>query len=325
MADNINFVDGVASVAYAGTVPWHGYGTQLSGLVTAREMLDASHLEYEVEKRQLFAHNVAGMPALSVSDHFATVRTDTDQVLGVVGRRYEVLQNADAFEGFDQIFGEGLAIYETAGALGLGEKVWALAQIPGFIVLPKGDQVKKYLLFVNTHDGSMGARVKLVAERVVCQNTLNIALRERSGFDLSIRHTASAQKKLEDARNLFQGANVIFNDVNEVFQEMAKITMLTENLNAYFNKVFPATLNVESGVYMPPPAREICQELHETGIGSDMARGTLWGAYNAVVEYVDHHKKYGDDPERRFASTMFGGGAQRKLHAFNTALELLDI
>ncbi len=161
-------------------------------------------------------------------------------MLGVVGKRYHVLQNVDAFEGFDTIFGEGLAIYETAGALGRGERVWALAQIPGFITLPKEDQVKKYLLLVNTHDGSMGARVKLVAERVVCENTLNVALRESSGFDLTIRHTASAKQKLEDARNLFQGANSIFNDVNEIFQEMSQRKMLTEDLHALLRACVPA-------------------------------------------------------------------------------------
>jgi len=118
----------VKSLFYHGETPWHGLGTKLDSPATSAEAIEASGLNYTVEKHPLYLQD--GSP---VAHHFATVREDENQILGVVGSKYTILQNKDAFRFFDGIVGVKEAIYETAGALGKGEKVWLLAKLNGVV------------------------------------------------------------------------------------------------------------------------------------------------------------------------------------------------
>ena len=172
MSHNLNQANGKAAMMYVGEVPWHGLGTKLDKPATAAEAIEAAGLNFTVEKWPMRTQR----GSLPVNNHFATVRTDTKEVLGVVGSRYEPIQNKDAFTAFDSLVGEGEAIYHTAGALGKGERIWILAKMPDYIRINGNDIVEKFLLLTNTHDGTSVVRVKLTPIRVVCENTLSIAL-----------------------------------------------------------------------------------------------------------------------------------------------------
>ena len=142
MSHNLNETNGRVSMMYVGEVPWHRLGTKLDRPATAAEAIDAADIGFQVERVPL-----ATEPGrLSVETHFATVRTDTNQVLGVVGSRYVPIQNRDAFTTFDALVGEGEAIYHTAGALGKGERIWILAKLPDYIRVNGNDAVEKFLL-----------------------------------------------------------------------------------------------------------------------------------------------------------------------------------
>ena len=172
MAHNLNEANGKTSMMYVNEVPWHKLGTKLENPATAAEAIQAAGLDFNVVKKTL----TTTAPDLPVVGHYATVRTDNLQVLGVVGSRYEPIQNRDAFTTFDELVGEGEAIYHTAGVLGKGERIWILAKLPDYIRVNGDDLVEKFLLLTNSHDGSGPVRVKLTPIRVVCENTLTVAL-----------------------------------------------------------------------------------------------------------------------------------------------------
>ncbi len=131
MSHNLNFRNQKASMMYVGDVPWHSLGTKLDKLATAAEAIEAAQLDYLVEKHPLFAK--VGNVYLPVPDRFGTVRMDEKKVIGDVGARYTVVQNNEAFTFFDSLVGEGEAIYETAGVLGDGERIWIMAKLPTYI------------------------------------------------------------------------------------------------------------------------------------------------------------------------------------------------
>ena len=179
MSHNLLMQNGQASMFYINEVPWHGLGTRLDKPATAHEAITAARLDWKVVKLPLFA----GSKRIPVTDRFAVVRRTgdliqhTDPVLGVVSHEYTPLQNQQAFQFFDPIVGQNAAIYHTAGALGKGERVWILAQLPGHIRVAGDDITEKYLLLSNSHDGKSSVTIKFTPVRVVCQNTLTLALK----------------------------------------------------------------------------------------------------------------------------------------------------
>jgi hypothetical protein len=172
-----------------GPSPWQNLGIELINPATAREAIVTAGLDYTVVKKPL-KEVVRLNHTADVSDRWATVRTDTGDILGIVGDSYEPIQNRDAFTFFDSLVGTEKAIYETAGTLGRGERIWILAKLPGFIQVHGKDIVNKYLLLSNSHDGSSPIEVKLTPIRVVCNNTLTAAM--KGAGKVQIRHTSNA-------------------------------------------------------------------------------------------------------------------------------------
>lgn len=320
MAHNLNFIDGKASVFYVGDPPWHQLGQRLDNTATSVEAIAAAGLDYTVSKKPLKAV-LRTKKYMDVMDHYATVRTDTGEVLGVVGGRYSPIQNRDAFTFFDSLVGTGEAIYHTAGALGRGERMWILAKLPGYIKVQGEDIVEKFLLLTNSHDGSCLVRAKLTPIRVVCQNTLTAAL---GGLDeeVRIRHTPSAVSKLEQAHKLLGLTNILYDQLKQILGKMANHQLSTANLFAYVSRVIPSP-DDEIPSTRTRHIRDRILELHESGQGADMSRGSLWGAYNAVTEYTDH-MLCSNDPNRRLTSIWFGGGEKLKERAFKLAQQMLN-
>lgn len=157
--------------------PWHGLGRIIMDAPASREALELAGLDWQVESRNIYSGTGALIPG-----YRANVRSTDDAVLGVVSDRYRIVQNEEAFQFTDDLLGEGVT-YETAGSLQGGKKVWMLARLPRKYLIA-GDQVVPYLVIFNSHDGSSGVKVAMTPIRVVCQNTLNLAL---NSYGKSIR------------------------------------------------------------------------------------------------------------------------------------------
>jgi phage/plasmid-like protein (TIGR03299 family) len=197
----------VETMAYVGTVPWHGQGKQVPPTVTAKEMIQAADLDWTVESRP--ARGIKPTVNSRGKEKFSRYelvrvprpnRKEEEVVLGIVSDRYKPLQNSEAFNFFDPIVNRKTATYETAGALGNGERIWVMAQMPGAIKVVLGDECQKYLLLSNSHTGQGSVIVKFTAVRVVCQNTLLMAMQDgQSAF--RVRHSAQMGKRLGACRN----------------------------------------------------------------------------------------------------------------------------
>ena len=318
MSHNLNVVNGKVSMMYVGDTPWHHLGTKLEKPATASEAIAAAELGFHVEKMPL---KIEGLD-IPVHDHYATMRTDTKDILGVVGSRYIPVQNRDAFSTFDALVGEGQAIYHTAGALGKGERIWILAKLPDYIRVRGNDIVEEYLLLTNTHDGSSTVSVKLTPIRVVCENTLSVAL-NGTEQQVRIRHTMQAIEKLNQAHEILGLSNKLFEVVKRYFTDMSDKFLNAVMFNQYVNKVFPPPLFTMRSSYMKDVHEKII-ELFETGVGAELSRGTLWGAYNAVTEYVDHYRLGARSDSMRLKSMWYGSGDGIKKKAFRCAVEMLN-
>lgn len=312
MSHHINVIDGKASMVYVGETPWHNLGTKLDRPATASEAISAAGLGFKVDKI-----GIKTTTDLPVKSHFATVRTDTMDVLGVVGSRYLPIQNKDAFTMFDALVGEGQAIYHTAGALGKGERIWILAKLPDYIRINGDDIVEKYLLLTNTHDGSSTISIKLTPIRVVCENTLSVAIKG-SEQQVKIRHTAQAEERLKQAHEILGLSNRLFEILGKYYSAMSEKMINSAMLNTYINSIFSDSTGFSSQ-YIQKTHEKIL-ELYEAGLGSDLTGGTLWGAYNAVTEYVDHHRLQSKSDSNRIKSIWYGSGEIIKKRAFKTAV-----
>ena len=326
MAHNLNIISGIASMMYVGEVPWHGLGQRLPKLATAAEAIEAAHLDYTVEKRQLFYTDPTGQIPYLAPKRFATVRTDTEDFLGDVGADYTVLQNKDSFSFFDAVVGEGQAIYETAGALGNGEMVWILAKMPGFIEVTKGDLIEKYVLLYNSHDGTGSVRAKISDVRVVCNNTLSMALSTDVRSEARIRHSSSVVERLKQAHEIIGLSNKLHKEVEQQWKRMAQVKMSDAAFKAFVTALLPDNEEAKSNTRRENQ-RSMIYQLHEVGKGAELARGTVWGAYNAVTEYVDHvvSDSYGgrDSMSQKLNSMWFGAGLQLKERAYTAALSVI--
>lgn len=318
MPHNLNVTNGAPSMMYVGETPWHRLGTRLDKPATSEEAIRAAGLDFTVEK----FHLETSPDNLPVGSHFATVRTDTMEVLGVVGSRYEPIQNKDAFTTFDALVGEGEAIYHTAGALGKGERIWLLAKLPDYIRVNGNDIVEKFLLLVNSHDGSGAVRVRLTPIRVVCENTLSLAL-SGAEQEVHIRHTLNAKEKLKEAHEILGLTNKLYEQLDAIFNRMSETKVEHPTLTEYVKTVFPEDSESKDRSWVRK-VHDTVFELAESGKGAETARGTVWGAYNAVTEFVDHYRHTRGDENHRLKSVWFGSGERIKRNAFRIATALLN-
>ena len=203
----------VETMFYTRTAPWHGLGVKVDHALSSEEALVAAGLDWEVVQKELFTGDYRPVPG-----YFANVRDTDNKVLGVVTSRYKIVQNREAFAFTDELLGKGVK-YETAGSLREGKKTWILAKLPKTYRMAE-DKIMPYLVFSNTHDGSAAIKVAMTPIRVVCSNTLNLAL-SRAERIWSCNHTGDMEMKLEDARRtLFMAEDYM----NELSKEADKLT-----------------------------------------------------------------------------------------------------
>ena len=196
MPAGITATDGMM---YTGNAPWHKLGVKLDNPATAAEAIEAAQMEWSVITKPVYARNQAG-GFEEVDGKRAIVRADTQEVFTIMGNGYEPVQNKDAFSFFDAVIGQGEAIYHTAGSLYGGKRIWVMAKLPDDIKITPDDVIQPYILLSNSHDGSTALRMQITPIRVVCANTLSVALGSNGGF--YAKHTRNVMQRAKDAREV---------------------------------------------------------------------------------------------------------------------------
>jgi phage/plasmid-like protein (TIGR03299 family) len=316
---------------------WHGLGQIVGDYPTSAEAISYAGLDYTVEKRPLFTNTLANdlsdldtgiaFPKTEVPNFFATVRNDNNAVLGVVGKDYEVVQNADAFQFFDAIVGGGSGIkYETAGALGKGERIFITAKLPGYIKVGNQDLIEQYLFLTTSHDGFGSITAAFTPTRIVCNNTLNAALRNHSN-GIKIRHTASANDRLKQAHTLMGISHAMAEELEELFNHWTKVR-ITDNQVKKMIQVAMAPnkeviSNLELGLVdkLSTTYTNIVDNAYAYAMGNptqqmETTAGTLFGAYNAITGYYQNVRSF-KDGDAKFKSIMDGTAKQRAQVAFD--------
>lgn len=270
----------VESMVYTREKPWHGLGTKVEEAPTSADALRLAGLDWRVEQK-----NIQLCGGSKVPGYKANVRSTDGKVLGVVSDRYRIVQNADAFEFTDSIIG-GDVRYETAGSLNSGKKIWLLAKLPETEIA--GDKTEPYLCFSNTHDGSGAVRVCMTPIRVVCNNTLNLAL-DSAKRAWSVRHTGSLQSKMHEARTCLRMANTYMGALAEKADRMANTTITRDQLNSILDELFP--VDEHTTEREKQNIKKLRDEYMVCYFAPDLVkfRDTAWGAYNAMSDMITHN------------------------------------
>lgn len=307
---------GKAEMAYAGEKPWHKLGTQVPGLMTTEEALQAAHLDWEVEKVPV----LSSKDLTTVPDAFTVIRKDNNQPLGIVSARYQPISNAEAFRFFDVALGEGQGNIDTIGVLGRGERVWCLAKMPDTFEALPGDPVERYLLCWDSHDGSKSLEVLFTNIRVVCNNTLTAALHSCSN-KVAIKHTSNWEHRLELAHLMLHQSEEYWENMKEIIRLLARSSITRVEVGAFLDAMFPERINKKTGKVMEPEGREAVLRLMEEGRGSDIpgVRGSKWGLFNAYSEYLDHERRVRRGTNR-WERSVFGAGTKEREKALDALL-----
>lgn len=328
MAHNLNFNSRTEKYSFMSVrqKAWHGLGQIIADYPTSAEAITFAGLDFEVAKKPNVHQLPSGISLISDNSYF-TFRTDTEQVLGdKVGRDYQVVQNTEVFSFFDGIVGNETDIrYETAGCLYEGQIVFVTAKLPEYIRVGREDLIEQYLMLTSSHDGSGSINIAFTPVRVVCQNTLNAAL--KSSSCIRIRHTSSASEKLKHAHQMLGLSNRLAEEMGTIYNRWSRVRISDPELKRLVQMAMV-------------PNREVLEKLrkgqddelssHFTNMVDDVMRyafesptqqeittkGTVFGAYNAVTGYFQNVRNY-KDQEAKFKSILSGTAMSRSQSAFN--------
>ena len=343
-------------------LPWSsGIGTDVKDCTTSREVMEKAGLNFSVEKCELYAE----MPfSLYGNNNFeeemgefakdgniyrpcpngyATYRTDKNIPLGVVKSKYEVVQNMDAFNFFDDAIGPGKAVWQYAGMFGYGERIFVAAKLP-ITTTVKGDPVENYLVFSNSHDGSTSINILFTPVRVFCTNCLKAAFHDADSY-IRLRHTRTVQERLqrgsevlrlachyaEDAQQLYESLATITMSDDQVMKYLANVNLTSaeiEALNLYdekngYRKLFARDyLTMERTGISTRKANQIINmfEYYLDGIGQKEIAGNAWGAYNAVTGFYSNVANLSGT--KRMDSLLYGTAGNVMNKALTQAYEL---
>lgn len=316
MAHNINTYIGRQAA-------WHALGTVTNKYQTTAELLADEGFQYDVFKSQLNdgRGNLVDAWGTFRWDHADKLVKDSSKArfLGVVGEDYKVIQHREGFAMMDALMStaDG-AHYETAGVLGNGETVWALADLK-LAINVGDDQTDAYVLFATSHDGSMSHSHRLTTTRVVCQNTLNIAMSAKVKSKLTVRHTKNADVKIAAMHEALASIGSDVKSVGDKLNYLAGRKLMRENMDAILTRLFPKTENNE-GVQRDTTRRTNIVadilKIYELNDGNAFPeqRGSAYNLLNAITNYTDHERSAKGD--QRALSAMFGSGDKLKADAF---------
>ena len=305
----------VETMAYAGEVPWHGLGVKVIDDLTPDQMLVKAGLDWSVDKVPTYIdYNGQKIPT---SDS-ALVRSSDGKILSVVSDDWNPVQNHEAFEFFNDFVMSGNMKMHTAGSLREGKSVWALAKVDEDFEILGGDRVEPYLLFSNPHEYGKSIDIRFTAIRVVCNNTLTLALGSTSDLVVRLNH-----RRVFDGDMVKRTLGVAHNKMStykEAAEFLATKRYTEETLSNYLREIFPS-LSKENKEVMSRPAEQVLSVV-DTQPGADFARGSWWNAFNAVTFTTDHVLGHSNDS--RMQSAWYGQNRQRKITALNKAIEYAE-
>lgn len=322
----------------------------VEGCITSKEVMEKSGLDFTVEKCRIFAEMTPNgkfdrnQPDLLeginskgllknynvVNNAYGIYRTDYNIPLGLVKERYEPVQNVDAFKFFDNAIGANRALWQTAGFFGNGERIFVSAKLPDDIVV-HGDKVDSYLVFTNSHDGSTGVKILFTPIRVVCQNTLNAAIKTSTNY-ISFRHTKNVHSNIDiaseilgicrkqaDALNEYynklfvtrisdKNAIEVFGNVVLTPEEITKIHNTGHTIDEVANHLWFALNDAEISTQKANVLSGMVDYYHK-GIGQAEIIGTGWGVYNAVSGYYSNVDN--NEGQKRMDTLLYGDRANK--------------
>jgi len=323
-------------------IAWHGLGLILDNAPTAKDAIIHGGLDFEIIKEPLKV-DVGKLLTLeeakekkSVSkivdkfgdttyreskimkDRFSTVRIDTNYPLGVVGSRYEVIQNTEMFDFFDAIVESGVATFETAGAINNGGTIFITAKINSTLMVNGKDMLQKYIVLSGSHDGTAGIKITFTTIRVVCNNTLSAAF-QKSKNTITVRHTKNYTQKLQLAQSIMGIADENFERLGGSLEQFTKQKINDDQLVAFIANSLE--LDIDENGKFSTRAKNIVLDVLDynfSNVGGQQmehCKGTLYGAYNAISGYYNNVKSF-KSKEERGVSLLEGNGKKHTDNAF---------
>lgn len=274
----------VETMMYVKNVPWHGLGERVEDALNSKDALRMAGLDWTVDQHKVYVDNKP------VANYKANVRSSDGKVLGIVSDRYKIVQNTEAFEFTDAIIGNGDVDvrYETAGSLANGKKVWMLAKMPNTTIL--GDTVEPYMVFTNTHDGSGAIKVAMTPVRVVCQNTLTLALNNAQRM-WTTKHMGDMESKMHEAQVTLGLAKAYMEEFEEMAETLQQKHISDESLADFMELAFPIPRDknatdrkVNNAEYMRSSFLELYKSIEDV----QKFRRSGWELYNLVSDFTSH-------------------------------------
>jgi phage/plasmid-like protein (TIGR03299 family) len=334
MAHNLSYSNGKYEFAYTGESPWHGLGQRLAAEATKDDIVKAAGLEWVVTPEPIFLADGTPVPT-----HVANRRSDNHEILGVVSNDYRLVQNGEAFDFIDALADSAGAKYHTAGSIRHGRQVFACAKLPSSLVVVPNDVVDKYLLLVNSHDGTTGFHLRWTTVRVVCNNTLTAALRGAASYQYTVHHRGDLADQLRVARQALGVADRFFDVAGIAYKALAARQINAMELDTFVSSFLPLPkVSISQDLTIQEDdqnnrakvleARTAVRVLFERGEGQTIpgVAGTAWAAYNAATEYIDRVRTSRNDGTMRrgaAAAAVFGIGQDLRDRAMTSALALV--
>lgn len=295
------------------TPAWHKLGKVVDGQPDIKQAIQDSGLGWGVELEGIY-----GRDNVLIKDHKVVVRTDltgSDRYLGVVGKKYVPITNLESFDIVNDLCDSGAKI-ETCGSLKNGRTVWVMAVLPQTLMV-KDDKVQEYLLLSTSHDGSKPLSVGITPIRVVCYNTLKAALRGATSHTLTVRHTVSSVDKVRQAAKILAQSREYFTQANEHFKRWADAKVDAQFAAGYLRALYGPPIAGDDGE--SKDRRAVTETIRrigtQPGANSEAVKGTAYGLYNAVCDWLDYGKT--KDDAKRLESTWFGGASRTRTQAAN--------
>ena len=292
----------VETMFYTREKPWHGLGTRVSEAPSSEEALYLAGLDWQV-KQELVCTDTGEV----IQGYKANIRDRDRRVLGVVTDRYRIIQNQEAFAFTDTLLGSGVR-YETAGSLQGGKRVWILARLPKEYII-SGEQISPYLVFSNAHDGSGAVKVALTPVRVVCNNTLNLAL-DTAKRSWSMVHTGNIRDKLQEAEQTLFMAEEYMVRLGKEFENLQKQKVTDSQVAEYIERLLP--LDKGAGSIQDKNIAKLREDMAHRYFDAPDLQGVGKNAYrfiNAVSDFATHAKplrRTANYNENLFARTVDG-------------------
>ena len=281
----------VETMFYTRTKPWHGLGVQVQEAPESKDALRLAGLDWKVYQREVYTDS-----GIKIEGYRANVRNTDNKVLGVVTERYKIVQNEEAFSFTDALLGEGVR-YETAGSLQEGKKVWLLARLPKEYII-SGEQISPYLVFSNSHDGSAAVRVAVTPIRVVCNNTLNLAL-STAKRSWAMVHTGNIKGKIHEAQETLFMAETYMGKLGKEIEELKRQRITERQVKEYIEILLPLekTTSLTAAKNVKKLRDDLRARYYDAPDLQDVGGNNAYRFINAVSDFATHN-----EPPRRTAN-----------------------